>query len=131
MDAGQRAYRIARMTDIARWKAGGAALIVEAAKEQDSPRLATMRGLLLEIDDAVARTVATCDRVLAVVRDQDPRLIDPPHRKDGVYVLRSGSNPALRESIDAIWDESNQVAIVDELTTQLQQLAEADLGAPA
>ena len=48
MDAGQRAYRIARMTDIARWKARGAALLVEAAKEQDSRHDATMRGLLLE-----------------------------------------------------------------------------------
>jgi hypothetical protein len=36
MDAGQRAYRIARMTSTARWKARGAGLLVEAAKEQDS-----------------------------------------------------------------------------------------------
>jgi len=131
MEAGQRAYRIARMTDIARWKARGAALIVKAAKKHDSPHLATMRELLLEIDDAVATTVATCDRVLTAVRDQDPRLIDPPEDKDGVYVLRSGSNPPLRESIDAIWAESNAVAVVDELTTQLRQLAEADLGVAA
>jgi isocitrate lyase len=131
MDAGQRAYRIGRMTDIARWKARGAGLLVEAAKEQDSPHLARMRGLLVEIDDAVARTVATCDRVLAVVHDQDPRLIDPPKDKDGVYVIRGGSNPPLREAMDAIWVEGNGVAVVDELTTQLQQLAEDDLGVAA
>ena len=131
MDAGQRAYRIARMTDIARWKAGGAALIVEAAKEQDSPRLATMRGLLLEIDDAVARTVATCERIMPVVHDQAPRLIDPPEEEDGVFVIRSGSNPALRETTDAIWAEDNGVAVVEELLAQLQRLAEDDLGVAA
>jgi isocitrate lyase len=103
MDAGQRAYRIGRMADIARWKAKGAGLLVEAAKEQDSRHYATMRGLLLEIDDAVTRTVATCKRIFAVVRDQDPRLIDPPENEDGVYIIRSGSNPTLRETIDAIW----------------------------
>jgi hypothetical protein len=86
MDAGQRAYRIARVTDTARWTARGAALIVKAAKEQDSSHLARMRGLLLEIDDAVAGTLATCDRVLGAVRDQDPRLIDPPEDENGVYV---------------------------------------------
>jgi hypothetical protein len=131
MDAGQRAYRIARMTDIARWKARGAGLLVEAAKEQDSRHYATMRGLLLEIDDAVARTLATCERIMAVVHDQDPRLIDPPQDEDGVYIIRSGSNPALRETIDAIWAEDNGVAVVDDLSEQLQQLAEDDLGVAA
>jgi hypothetical protein len=131
MDAGQRAYRIARMTDIARWKARGAGLLVEAAKEQDSRHYATMRGLLLEIDDAVARTSAVCKRIMAVVHDQDPRLIDPPEDEDGVYLIRSGSNPALRETIDAIWAEDNAVAVVEELLAQLQQLAEDDLGVAA
>ena len=131
MDAGRRAYRIARTTDNARWKARGAALIVEAAKKQDSPHLATMRGLLLEIDDAVAETLATCERVLAVVHDRDPRLIDPPDDEDGVYVIRSGSNPALSETMDAIWAEGNRIAKVEELSKQLQQLAEDDLGVAA
>ena len=120
MDAGQRAYRIARMTDIARWKAKGAGLLVESAKEQDSRHYATMRGLLLEIDDAVASTLATCKRVFAVVHDQEPRLIDPPEDDDGVFVIRSGSNPALTETIDAIWAEDNRVAAVEELLAQLQ-----------
>jgi hypothetical protein len=123
--------RIGRTTDIARWKARGAALLVEAAKEQDSRHYATMRGLLLEIDDAVARTVATCKRVMAVVHDQDPRLIDQPEAEDGVYIIRSGSNPALRETIDAIWAEDNGVAVVDGLLGQLQQPAEDDLGVAA
>ena len=131
MDAGQRAYRIARMTDIARWKAKGAGLLVEAAKEQDSRHYGAMRGLLLEIDDAVARTLATCKRILAVVHDQDPHLIDPPEDDDGVYVIRSGSNPTLAETINAIWAENNGVAVVDELVAQLQQLAEDDLGVSA
>ena len=131
MDAGQRAYRIARMTSDAGWKARGAGLLVESAKEQDSPHYATMRGLLLEIDDAVARTLATCERIMAVVHDQDPRLIDPPEDEDGVYIIRSGSNPALRETIDAIWAEDNGVAVVEELSAQLQQLAEDDLGVAA
>ena len=131
MDAGQRTYRIARTTDIARWKAKGARLLVQAAKEQDSSHYATMRGLLLEIDDAVTKTAATCDRILAVVHDQDPRLVDPPEDEDGVYVIRSGSNPTLREAIDAIWSRDNEVAVVDELLEQLQQLAEDDLGVAA
>jgi len=131
MDAGQQAYRIARMTDIARWKARGAGLLVEAAKEQDSPHCTTMRGLLLVIDDAVARTLATCKRIMAVVHDQDPRLIDPPEDEDGVYVIRSGSNPVLTETINAIWAEDNGAAVVDELLAQLQQLAEDDLGVAA
>jgi hypothetical protein len=42
--AGRRAYRIARTTDIVRWKPRGAGLLVKAAKEQDSPQYATMRG---------------------------------------------------------------------------------------
>ena len=128
MDAGQRAYRIARMTSDASWKAKGAGLLVEAAKAQGSSHSATMRGLLLEIDDAVARTVATCQRIMAVVHDQDPRLIDPPEDEDGVHVIRSGSNPPLRETIDAIWAQDNRVAVVEELLAQLQQLAEDDLG---
>jgi hypothetical protein len=131
MDAGQRAYRIARMTDIARWQARGAGLLVEAAKAQDSRHSATMRGLLLQIDDAVAKTVTTCDRIMTVVHDQDPRLIDPPEDEDGVYIIRSGSNPPLRETIDAIWAEDNGVAVVEELLAQLQQLAEDDLGVAA
>jgi hypothetical protein len=131
MDAGQRAYRIARMTSDAGWKARGAGLLVEAAKEQDSRHYATMRGLLVEIDDAVARTAATCDRILAVVHDQEPRIIDPPEDEDGVFVIRSGSNPTLRETIDAIWAEDNGVAVVEELLAQLQQLAEDDLGVAA
>ena len=131
MDAGQRAYRIARMTSTARWKAKGAALLVEAAEEQDSPHSVTIRGLLLEIDDAVARTLATCERIMTVVHDQDPRLIDPPEEEDGVFVIRSGSNPALRETTDAIWAEDNGVAVVEELLAQLQRLAEDDLGVAA
>ena len=131
MDAGQRAYRIARMTDIARWKARGAGLLVEAAKEQDSLHYDTMRGLLLQIDDAVATTLATCRRVLAAVHDQDPGLIDPPEEEDGVYVIRSGSNPALAETINTISAEGNGVAVVDELVAQLQQFAEDDLGSLA
>jgi len=115
MDAGQRAYRIGRMTDIARWQARGAGLLVEAAKEQDSRHYATMHGLLLvEIDDTVAGTMATCKRIMAVVRDQDPCLIDPREDEDGVYIVRSGSNPALRDTIDAIWAEDNGVAAVEE-----------------
>jgi hypothetical protein len=90
-----------------------------------------MRGLLLEIDDAVARTAATCERIMAVVHDQDPRLIDPPEDADGVSIIRSGSNPALTETIDATWAEDNRVAVVEELLAQLQQLAEADLGVAA
>jgi hypothetical protein len=129
MDAGQRKYRIARMTSDAGWKARGARLLVESAKEQDSRHYAAMLGLLLEIDDAVARTDATWERIAAVVSDQDPRLIDPPEEEDGVSVIRSGSNPALRETIDAIWAEDNGVALVEELLAQLQQLAEDDLGA--
>ena len=128
MDAGQRAYRIARMTSDVSWKAKGAGLLVEAANEHDSRHYATMRGLLLEIDDAVARTVATCERIMAVVHDQAPRLIDPPEDADGVFVIRSGSNPMLRETIDAIWAEGNGVTVVEELLAQLQQLAEDDLG---
>jgi len=131
MDAGQRAYRIARMTSDAGWKARGAGLLVEAAKEHDSRNYATMVGLLLEIDDAVARTEATWKRIMAVVHDQDPRLVDPPEDEDGVYVIRSGSNPTLREAIDAIWSRDNEVAVVDELLEQLQQLAEDDLGVAA
>jgi len=131
MDAGQRAYRIGRMTDIARWKATGAALLVEAAKRQDSWHYATMRGLLLEIDDAVATTLATCKRIMAVVHDQDPRLIDPPEQADGVYIIRSGPNPALTETTDAIWAQDNAAAVVEELLAQLQQLAEDDLGVAA
>jgi len=38
---------------------------------------------------------------MAVVHDQDPRLIDPPEYEDGVFVIRSGSNSALTETIDA------------------------------
>jgi hypothetical protein len=129
MDAGQRAYRIARMTDIVSWKARGAGLLVEAAKEQDSRHYDTMRGLLVEIEDAVASTLATCKRILAVVLDA--RLIDPPEDEDGVYIIRSGSNPALRETIDAIWAENNRVAVVEELLAQLQRLAEDDLGVAA
>ena len=90
-----------------------------------------MRDLLLEIDDAVAATLATCQRVLAVVHDQDPRLIDAPEEEDGVSIVRSGSNPALRETIDAIWAADNGVAVVEELSAQLQQLAEDDLGVAA
>src|ERR1700681_4032014 len=102
MDAGQRTYRIARMTSDAGWKARGARLLVEASKEQASPHYSTMLGLLLEIDDAVGRTEAACTRIMAFVHDQDPRLIDPPEEEDGVSIIRSGSNPALRETIDAI-----------------------------
>jgi hypothetical protein len=131
MDAGQRAYRIARMTSDAGWKARGAGLLVESAKEQDSRHYAAMLGLLVEIDDAVARTEATCKRIMALVHDQNPRLIDPPAEEDGVSVVRSGSNPALRETIDAIWAEDNGVAAVGELLAQLQQLAEDDLGVAA
>jgi hypothetical protein len=119
------------MTSDAGWKARGAGLLVEAANEHDSRHYATMRGLLVEIDDAVASTLATCQRIMAVVRDQDPRLIDPPEDEDGVFIIRSGSNPALRETIDAIWAEDNRVAVVEELSKQLQQLAEDDLGAAA
>jgi hypothetical protein len=119
------------MTSTARWKAKGAGLLVEAAKEQDARHSAAMRGLLLGIDDAVARTSATCKRIMAVVHDRDPRLIDPPDDENGVFVIRSGSNPALRETIDAIWAEDNRVAAVDELLAQLQQLAEDDLGVAA
>jgi hypothetical protein len=90
-----------------------------------------MRGLLLEIDDAVAKTAATCERIMAVVHDQDPRLIDPPEDADGVSIIRSGSNPTLRETIDAIWAEDNRVAVMEELSKQLQQLADDDLGAAA
>ena len=61
---------------------------------------------------------------MAVVRDQDPRLIDPPEDEDGVYVVRSGSNPAF-------WAEDNGVAVVEGLLAQLQQLAEDDLGVAA
>jgi hypothetical protein len=68
---------------------------------------------------------------MAVVRDQDPRLIDPPEDQDGVFVIRSGSNPALRETIDAVWAENNGVAVVEELLGQLQHLAEDELGAAA
>jgi hypothetical protein len=117
MDAGQRAYRITRTTDVARWKARGGALLVEAATEQGSPNCATMR--------------ATCERVLTVVHDRDSRLIDPPEDEDGVYVIRSGSSPALRETMDAIWAEGNRIAKVEELSKQLQQLAEDDLGVAA
>ena len=131
MDAGQRAYRIARMTSDAGWKARGAGLLVEAAKEQDSRHYATMRGLLLEIDDAVATTVVTCKRIMAVVHDQDPRLIDSPEEEDGVYIIRSGSNPPLTETIDAIWAEADGVAVVEERLAQLQRLAEDDLGVAA
>ena len=131
MDAGQRTYRIARMTSDAGWKARGARLLVESAKEQDSPHYATMLGLLLEIDDAAGRTEAACKRIMAFVHDQDPRLIDPPDEEDGVSIIRSGSNPALRETIDAIWAEDNGVAVVEELLAQLQQLAEDDLGVAA
>src|ERR1700730_4496521 len=111
MDAGQRTYRIARMTSDAVWKARGARLLVESAKEQDSPHYATMLGLLLEIDDPAGRTEAACKRIMAFVDDQDPRLIDPPDEEDGVSIIRSGSNPALRETIDAIWAEDNGVAV--------------------
>jgi hypothetical protein len=100
---------------------------VEAAKEQDSRHSATMRGLLLEIEYAVARTVATCERIMAVVVDQDPRLIDPPDDEDGVFIIRSGSNPALTEKMNAIWAEDNAVAAVDKLFEQLRQLAEDHL----
>jgi hypothetical protein len=131
MDAGQRTYRIGRMTSHARWQARGAGLLVESAKAQDSRHHATMRGLLLEIDDAVARTVATCDRIMAVVHDQDARLIDTPEEEDGVFLIRSGSNPTLVETINAIWADDNAVAVVDELLAQLQQLAEDDLGVAA
>jgi hypothetical protein len=79
----------------------------------------------------VARTSAVCKRIMAVVHDQDPRLIDPPEDEDGVYLIRSGSNPALRETMDAIWAEDNGVAVVEELLAQLQQLAEDDLGVAA
>ena len=89
-----------------------------------------MRGLLLEIDDGVASTLATCQRIMAVVGDQAPRLIDPPD-EDGVFVIRNGSNPALTESITAIWAEDNHVTVMDELLAQLQQLAEDDLGVAA
>ncbi len=65
-----------------------------------------------------------------VVRDQD-RLIDPPEDEDRVFVIRSGSNPALRETMDAICAEDNAVAVVEELLAQLQQLAEDDLGVAA
>ena len=68
---------------------------------------------------------------MAVVHDQDPRLIDPPEDEDSVFVIRSGSNPTLRETIDAIWAEDNAVAVVEELLAQLQQLAEDDLGVAA
>ena len=68
---------------------------------------------------------------MAVVRDQDPRLIDPPEDEDGVYVVRSGSNPALRETMNAIWTEDNGVAVVEGLLAKLQQLAEDDLGVAA
>ena len=131
MDAGQRAYRIARMTSDAGWKARGAGLLVEAAKEHDSRNYATMVGLLLEIDDAVARTAATWKRIMALVHDQDPRLIDPPEQADGVYIIRSGPNPALTETTDAIWAQDNAAAVVEELLAQLQQLAEDDLGVAA
>ena len=131
MDAGQRAYRIGRMTSHAGWKAKGAGLLVEAAKEQDSQHSATMRGLLVEIEDAVASTLTTCKRIMAVVHDQEPRLIDAPEEEDGVFVIRSGSNPTLVETINAIWAEDNAVAVVDELLEQLQQLAEDDLGVAA
>lgn len=131
MDAGRKAYRISRTTDVARWKARGGALLVKAATKQGSPNCATMQGLLLEIDDAVAETLATCERVLTVAHDRDPRLIDPPEDEDDVYVIRSGSNPALRETMDAIWAKGNRIAKVDELSKQLQQLAEDDLGVAA
>jgi hypothetical protein len=56
---------------------------------------------------------------------------DPPEDEHGVYIIPSGSNPALTETIDAIWGEDNGVAAVDELLAQLQQLAEDDLGVAA
>jgi hypothetical protein len=57
---------------------------------------------------------------------------DSPEDEDGVSVIRShGSNPALTETIDAIWGEDNGVAVVDELLAQFQQLAEDDLGVAA
>lgn len=131
MDAGRKAYRISRTTDVARWKARGGALLVEAATKHGSPNCATMQGLLLEIDDAVAETLATCERVLAVVHDRDPRLIGPPDDEGGVYVIRSGSNPTLSETMDEIWAEGNRIAVVEELSKRLQQLAEDDLGVAA
>jgi hypothetical protein len=49
---------------------------------------------------------------------------DSPEDEDGVSVIRShGSNPALRETMNAIWAEDNRVAVVEELSKQLQQPA--------
>lgn len=74
---------------------------------------------------------STCDRIRTIVHDHDPRLIDPPQDEDGVFVIRSGANPTLVETINAVWVEDNAVAVVEELLAQPQQLAEDDLGVAA
>jgi hypothetical protein len=57
---------------------------------------------------------------------------DSPEDEDGVSVIRShGSNPALRETMNAIWAEDNGVAVVGELFEQVRQLAEDDVGVAA
>jgi hypothetical protein len=47
------------------------------------------------------------------------------------YTFTRQHRSPLRETIDAIWAEDNEVAAVEELLAQLQQLAEDDLGVAA
>ena len=120
-DAGFRAWSIARSIDFARWQAREASLLVESANDRDSRHLATMQGLLLDIEAATTRLMATWERIRAVA-DKDPGLIDPP--QDGVSVIRShGPNRAL---VDAICAEDNGIAEVGELFEHLRRLADDD-----
>jgi hypothetical protein len=97
---------------------------VESANDRDSRHLATMQGLLLDIEAATTRLMATWERIRAVA-DKDPGLIDPP--QDGVSVIRShGPNPALVETMNAICAEDNGIAVVGALVEQLRRLAEDD-----
>jgi len=125
-DAGFRAWSIARSIDFARWQATEASLLVESANDRHSRHLATMQGLLLDIEAAATRLMATWERIRAVA-DKDPGLIDPP--QDGVSVIRShGPNRALVEAMNAICAEDNGIAEVGELFEQVRRLAEDDNG---
>lgn len=122
-NAGLLTWNISQRISSARDQAREARLLVEDAEERRSKHSTTMRGLLGEIEDAAATVDATWERILAVVSDQDPDLIEPT--ESGVSVIHSrGSNPELVQKIETVWAEDQGVARVSELSEQLQRLAD-------
>jgi hypothetical protein len=120
-DAGVQAHFIGVTLSRPRWQAAEARRLVELAEERGSPKIARMRGLVREIEDAAARTQAVWERIVAVANDHDPGLIEDA---GGISIThKHGSNPVLAEKIRAIYAEDAARTNADKPFERLQRLA--------